>query len=633
MVESANDAIFFKDLKSRYVIANNKTLESFGLSREEVIEKNDYELMPDKEEAKRNIEDDQIVFNTGKPKEITKHMKGTDGKEYWFEAIKVPQFDDNGNIIGLVGIARDITDRKNTENLLRESEEKFKSMVENISDWIWEVDKNGVYTYASPKIKDILGYKPEEIIGKTPFELMSKYETKKIAKIFGEIAKKKKPFSGLENWNVHKNGTDVLLETSGIPILDEKRNLEGYRGIDRDITERKQAEDALKERVKELNGLYGLGRLSEQAGNLEELFSRFLKDIVPESMKFPDKVCAKIELDKEEYRYTKYKCVNCLFAPIIVKGERRGKLTIGYVEEIPFIKEFEQEFEQELVNGYAERLGKIIERIEAKDALQKAYYELEERVIERTIELTKLNKELKQEIIERKNAEEELKSSRKQLRNLSLYLQNVREEERTRIAREIHDDLGQALTALKMDLSWLENRLPENQNLLFDKTASMSKLIDSTIRSVQKISAELRPGLLDDLGLSAAIEWQAEEFQKRSGISCKVNLSFNDDSLDTVLSTAIFRIFQETLTNIVRHSNATEASVSVIEQSGKLTIEVKDNGKGITEEQISDAKSLGIIGIRERVRPWGGEVNIKGKKGKGTTVAVIIPMAKPSLRD
>ncbi len=155
----------------------------------------------------------------------------------------------------ILEVFRDVTEQKKVEEALKESEGKFRSMVETTSDWTWEVDKNGVYTYSSPKIKDILGYEPKEIIGKTPFDLMPKDEAKKIAKIFGEIAKKKKPFSGLENWNVHKNGTRVLLETSGIPVLDKKRNLIGYRGIDRDVTECKKAKETIKKQLEELREL------------------------------------------------------------------------------------------------------------------------------------------------------------------------------------------------------------------------------------------------------------------------------------------------------------------------------------------------------------------------------------------
>jgi len=230
--------------------------------------------------------------------------------------------------------------------------------------------------------------------------------------------------------------------------------------------------------------------------------------------------------------------------------------------------------------------------------------------------------------IHKHKAEEELKKSREELRNLSTYLQSVREEERTRIAREIHDELGQALTALKIDLSWLNNRLPEEQKPLFEKIESMSKLIDSTIQTVRRISSELRPGILDDLGIAAAIEWQAEEFQSRTGIKCEVTLEPEDIILDKDYSTTIFRICQEAMTNVARHANATRVEVSLKEKSGKLVLEVKDNGKGITEEQIADPKSFGLIGIRERTHFWEGEVIISGIPDKGTTVTVSIPFDK-----
>ena len=143
--------------------------------------------------------------------------------------------------------------RKLAEEALRENEKKFKNIIKTVSDWVWEVDEKGQYTYSSSRVKDLLGYEASEVLGKTPFDLMPKDEAEKIGKIFGDIIQKKEPFPWLENWNVHKNGTKVLLETSGIPILDKKGNLKGYRGIDRDITERKKAELGLQSKVKELN--------------------------------------------------------------------------------------------------------------------------------------------------------------------------------------------------------------------------------------------------------------------------------------------------------------------------------------------------------------------------------------------
>jgi len=233
-----------------------------------------------------------------------------------------------------------------------------------------------------------------------------------------------------------------------------------------------------------------------------------------------------------------------------------------------------------------------------------------------------------QDITEHKKAEEEIKSSQLQLRNLTAHLQSIREEERTLIAREMHDELGQALTAMKMDLSWLDKRLPKDQRSLLEKTKSMSKLADATLQTVKRISTELRPGLLDDLGLPAAIEWQAEEFQTRTGIKCAITTDPEDIILDKDRSTAIFRIFQETLTNVARHAKATRIKVSLKEKAGKIELKVRDNGKGITEEQISNPKSFGLIGIKERAYYLDGKVVIKGLQDKGTTITIRIPLPK-----
>lgn len=235
------------------------------------------------------------------------------------------------------------------------------------------------------------------------------------------------------------------------------------------------------------------------------------------------------------------------------------------------------------------------------------------------------------DITERKRAEEQLKNSREKLRALSAHLQSVREEERTRIAREIHDELGQELTGLKIDLSWLAKRLSEQSHtttraVLLDKIKSMSESIDTTIQSVRRISSELRPGVLDAFGLTAAIEWQTQEFQNRTGINCEHTLPSENIVLEQDRSTAMFRIFQEILTNVARHADATRVNLSMKQDAGDLVLEMRDNGRGITEAEISDNQSLGLLGMRERALLLGGEINISGIQGKGTEVTVRIPL-------
>lgn len=231
------------------------------------------------------------------------------------------------------------------------------------------------------------------------------------------------------------------------------------------------------------------------------------------------------------------------------------------------------------------------------------------------------------DISERKEAEQALMASHERLRDLTSHLQVVREEERTLMAREIHDELGQALTALKMDVHWIRQRLPGDKQLLIDKTNGMSRIIDWTVQSVRKICAELRPGLLDDFGLSAAMEWEAEEFSKRTDIESKILSDPEDLVLSQEISTAIFRIFQETLTNITRHANATKVEIILRKNQERVEMRVSDNGKGIQDNDILFPKSFGIIGMRERVHYLGGNLNIKGG-GNGTTVEVFIPMER-----
>jgi PAS domain S-box-containing protein len=249
-------------------------------------------------------------------------------------------------------------------------------------------------------------------------------------------------------------------------------------------------------------------------------------------------------------------------------------------------------------------------------------------VFKRTTDgLLKLILGIAEDVTERKEAEDELRRSREQLRNLLAHAQSVREEERGRIAREIHDELGQALTALKMDLSWIIKRLAQDQEPLHKKARDMSKLIDMNIQTVKRISSELRPGLLDVLGLTAALEWQIKEFQERTGIKCKLKVTPPDISPDMDMSTTIFRIFQETLTNVARHANAAKVKVTLENKAETIVLQVNDDGSGITEKQISSPASIGLMGMRERAHYLGGEIRIKGAKNEGTTVTVTFPFA------
>ncbi|MDH4299103.1 MAG: ATP-binding protein [Dehalococcoidia bacterium] len=232
------------------------------------------------------------------------------------------------------------------------------------------------------------------------------------------------------------------------------------------------------------------------------------------------------------------------------------------------------------------------------------------------------------DINDRKEAEDQLQASREQLRSLSAHLESVREAERKKMAREIHDELGQILTALKIDLSSLAERSAEEQQSLHRKVESMDELVDMAMETVDRISMELRPPILDELGIGVALEWQAEDFARRTKIKCEFISKPKDIVLDPDRSTALFRIFQEALTNVARHSNASKVKAVLTKETDRIVLTIKDNGKGIEKKQIDDPKAFGIIGMKERAHFLGGEVRFNSAPGKGTSITVTIPLTK-----
>jgi signal transduction histidine kinase len=252
------------------------------------------------------------------------------------------------------------------------------------------------------------------------------------------------------------------------------------------------------------------------------------------------------------------------------------------------------------------------------DKLRIFNIELEEKVKVRTSDLTA-------EIIERKKAEDELKKITDKLRLLAKRMHIIREEESTTIAREIHDEFGQALTAIKIDIAWLSKRY-SNDSALVDSLFTISNTIDDTIKTVRRISTRLRPRLLDELGLISAIEWQVKEFQARTGIKVDLLVPGENINLTPVVSSALFRIFQEAITNVARHSKAANLVVEINENNRKLNMTIRDNGTGLPQDYMNKDHSLGIIGMLERAGSIGGKVELTSVQGGGTEVLVKVAL-------
>lgn len=236
-----------------------------------------------------------------------------------------------------------------------------------------------------------------------------------------------------------------------------------------------------------------------------------------------------------------------------------------------------------------------------------------------------------QDITEKKRIVEQLKNSSEQLRSLSAHLQTVREEERRSIAREIHDELGQLLTGLIMELNAMEEKLAESYGSdsgLLKRVRSMIGIANRLIESVRKIATDLRPAILDDFGLVAAMEWYAQEFQRRSGIECVFSSTVESVELTPAQQVAIFRVFQESLTNVARHAKATHVEAHLEDDGECLILQIEDDGKGTMESDLADPKSLGVLGMKERMAFLGGSLSIHGMRKRGTRVTARIPLCQ-----
>ena len=319
--------------------------------------------------------------------------------------------------------------------------------------------------------------------------------------------------------------------------------------------------------------------------------------------------------------------VSHIIAPLTARGRALGVLVLA-------LGDGERRFNRTdlgLAEEVARRAALAADNARLFQQAQRLNAELEQRVQDRTAQLQASNTTLEYEITERETAQAQLQALTDELRALTTRIESVREEERTRIAREVHDELGGALTGLKMDLTRLR-RQAEAQNIdaVLTQAQSMLQLLDSTVKTVRRIATDLRPGVLDDFGLVAAIEWQLQDFQTRAGIECQFVTNVDDLPLPPEAATAMFRVFQETLTNVARHAQATRVAVDLQQLAGHVRLRVEDNGRGFAARELAGSRSLGLVGMRERVRLLDGELNIDGAPGQGTTVLVRVPLPRPA---
>jgi PAS domain S-box-containing protein len=487
-----------------------------------------------------------------------------------------------GKETAIYAIYRDIANQQRQDEARKASEARWRTIFDNSAVGICVTDIAGNFVATNRAYREMVGYSEQELSAMSYVDLTSEEDRPASAKFAAEMWADRVPQFQLEKRYRRKDGQTIWVRIT-VSKSGAGDTPQIALAIVEDITASKQAEARLQEYERVVEGL-------------------------PEMIAVIDR----------EYRYL---IANQVY--LNYYGLKREQVVGHLVSELVGQDRFDKVVKSNVDRCFKGQVVKCemdftFSNLGRRD-LVGSYYPIEGPTgIDRIAVVL-------EDITERKRAERELQVSFLELKALNAQLQSVREEERTKLARELHDELGQSLTAIKIDLAALQVAPGRDRQL--QRIPAILGMVDETIRAVRRISTELRPGILDHLGLEAAVEWAAEEFQARTGIQCQVGLPEMKLVIDPGHATALFRIFQETLTNIARHAGATHVKIGLSHESGYVSLEVRDNGRGIGEDQLSGFGSLGILGMRERALLLGGEFTIAGDPGSGTIVRVRIPLA------
>jgi PAS domain S-box-containing protein len=491
-----------------------------------------------------------------------------------------------------VGFARDISERKRAEVALRESEERYRVLTEAIPQFVWTVLPDGTVDFCNQHWSRFTGLPLEESLGvgwvkvlhpdDLPRALAAWEQARESNEGYEIEYRVRRASDGFYRWHLAR-----VRPVQGAMGLVVK-----WMGAAIDIHDRKQAEDALK---------------ASQA---------FARDIIASSL---DMIIV-VDTSRRiiEFNHAAEETFGCL-----------AEAVVGEPVDLLYAHPDEGHRVSDAVLACGRFTGEVLNR------------RMNGNVFTSVLSASTLRNSrgevigvmgVSRDITERRVADEQLRESLVQLRTLSRRVESVREEERTRIARELHDQLGVALTCVKLEVAQLQRllgpQLSKGERVGIEaKLCSMMDFIDGTIGAVQRIVTELRPAILDDLGLVAAIEWQAHDFQKRTGTRCRYDTPQEEYDLDSERATALFRICQEALTNVARHADASEVVVEFTVEETDVVLSVRDNGRGIPVEKLRDRHSLGLLGMQERARLLGGDVQIRRLTPGGTQVEVRLPMA------
>jgi PAS domain S-box-containing protein len=570
-------SVFLYDHDLRYVLVDGPTIERVGLSKEALEGRTIFELL-----SPAQCERLAPLRRAALAGEVVEFEETYGGRTHSVHLL--PIRDGTGAVIYGMGVALDVTERNCAAARLEENETRLRAIIDAEPECVKVLDGSGhVLTMNPAGLAMVEADAPEQIVGQDVLCVVAP----EYHKAFTDLSRR--VFAGatgkLEFEIIGFKGTRRWLETHAVPLRGPHGEIHSVLGITRDITKRKLAEQALRDSQERLH-------LVARATN-DAVWDW---DLVTDDLWWGEGFLKMFGYAPEEIEPSVESWYNRLHPDDrerVMTGIRAaidGGET-SWSDEYRFLRRD---------GAYAEIFdrGYVIHSADRRPI----------RMVGSMMEVS-----------ERKRTEA-------QLRNLAARLEAIREEERTRIAREIHDEVGQALTALKMDLAWLGKKVPPRGTPVRQKLRSMEGVIDGTMDALHRILAELRPGVLDDLGLPAAIRWLAEEFKRRTEITCTVHMTGGEPQLASGQATAVFRILQEALTNVARHAHARHVEIRLHILPTAFELVVTDDGRGVTAAEVQATGTLGILGMRERALTWHGRVTVHGEPGHGTTVRVFMPM-------
>jgi len=492
-------------------------------------------------------------------------------------------------------LVQQIEERKKTENELKRIKEYLENVIDNSVDAIGIVDQHGRFLLWNRRAEEIYGYPFQELAGKTAFELYA--DPAELGRMLGKLRQD----GAVREYEIamkKSDGSIVPMDISISLLKDDQGETIGSVCVARDLSERKKNEMELKRAQDELR------RYSQDLERQVRDRTRAINSIL--------RYTPAVVYLKDKYGH--YKLVNPRFEELFeIKNEDiQGKS----VHDIFSPEVANQFYTNDLVVLTQKRSRQVEERVPLKDGVH-TYLSVKFPIYD-----------------EQGNADglcgistdiTALKKAQEQLRLLSGSIMASQEKERAAIARELHDELGQVLTALRMDAVWLSERLKGKEAQAAERAQNMCDLIDTTIDEVRALATRLRPGVLDDFGLIDALDWYTKYFAQRTGIKC-VYKHLNVPQVDDLVATAAYRIAQEALTNVARHAFATRVRIDLQVKGGLLTLTVADNGRGFEPQKLAESECLGLAGMRERASLLGGRLLLQSKPGKGTRVLFRLPL-------